>query len=81
MRNNKNLIKISKGHYIYKDIKINCIGYYPPEKRVVWEAVDKNGCGFAHSFSLRDTIRLIDEDIKTKDSRILTEEILIETKI
>lgn len=42
------------------------IGYYPPEKRVVWEAVDKNGCGFAHSFSLRDTIRLIDEDIKLK---------------
>ena len=41
-------------------------GDYPPEKRVVWEAVDKNGCGFAHSFSLRDTIRLIDEDIKIK---------------
>ena len=33
---------------------------------MVWEAVDKNGCGFAHSFSLRDTIRMIDEDIKLK---------------
>lgn len=66
MRNNKDLIKISKGHYTYKGIQINYIGYYPPEKRVVWEAVDENGCGFAHSFSLRDTIRLIDEDIKIK---------------
>lgn len=50
MRNNKDLIKISKGHYTYKGIQINCIGYYPPEKRVVWEAVDKNGCGFATLF-------------------------------
>jgi hypothetical protein len=66
MRNNKNLIKISKGHYTYKGIHINCIGYYPPEKRVVWEAVDKNGCGFAHSFSLRGAIRKIDEDIKNE---------------
>lgn len=32
MRNNKDLIKISKGHYTYKGIQINCIGYYPPEK-------------------------------------------------
>lgn len=66
MRNNKDLIKISKGHYTYKGVQINCIGYYPPEKRVVWEAVDKNGNGFAHSFSLKDTIRLIDENIKIK---------------
>ncbi|OUO16595.1 hypothetical protein [Odoribacter splanchnicus] len=64
MRNNKDLIKISKGHYTYKGIQINCIGYYPPEKRVVWEAVDKDGCGFCHSFSLKDTIRLIDENIR-----------------
>ena len=64
MRNNKDLIKISKGHYTYKGIQINCIGYYPPEKRVVWEAVDKDGCGICHSFSLKDTIRLIDENIR-----------------
>ena len=64
MRNNKDLIKISKGHYTYKGIQINCIGYYPPEKRVVWEAVDKDGCGFCHSFSLKDTIRLIEENIR-----------------
>lgn len=64
MRNNKDLIKISKGHYTYKGIQINCIGYYPPEKRVVWEAVDKDGCGFCYSFSLKDTIRLIDENIR-----------------
>ena len=64
MRNNKDLIKISKGHYTYKGIQINCIGYYPPEKRVVWEAVAKHGCGFCHSFSLIDSSRLIDENIR-----------------
>lgn len=39
------LIKINKRHYIY----INYIGYYP-QKKVVWEAVNKDNCGFAHSF-------------------------------
>lgn len=56
--------RISKGHYIYRGFRINCVGYYPPEKRTVWEAIDHDGCGFAHSYSLHDTKRLIDEELK-----------------
>ena len=60
--------RISKGHYLYRGFKITC---YPNEAyrisswRRVWEAVDENGCGFAHSSSLRDTKRLIDEDLES----------------
>ena len=56
--------KISRGHYVYRGFRIACIGYYPPEGKVVWEAEDENGCGFAHSYRLRDTKRLIDESLK-----------------
>lgn len=59
--------RISKGHYIYRGYKVYCIGYYPPENRIVWEAVDHDGSGFAHSFSLRDTKMLIDIDLKRKE--------------
>lgn len=55
--------KLSKGHYIYRGFKVNCIEYYAPEKCSVWEAVDHDGSGFAHSFTLRDTKRLIDEEL------------------
>lgn len=58
--------RLSRGHYMYRGFKITCVGYYEPEKRIVWEAVDENGCGFAHSFSLRDTKRLIDDDLDRK---------------
>lgn len=65
---NKHSVKrISKGHYIYRGYKIYCVGYYPPERRVTWEAADHDGSGFAHSFSLSDTKRLIDEDLKRKE--------------
>jgi hypothetical protein len=30
---------------------------------VVWEAIDENGNGFAHSFSLKNTKKLIDIEI------------------
>lgn len=63
MKKIENLIKISPGHYIYKGYHINCIGYYHPEHRICWEAVDHDNCGFAHSFTLKDTINLIDEAI------------------
>lgn len=32
--------RLSAGHYSYRGYRINRIGYYPPEKRVVWECVD-----------------------------------------
>ncbi|MBR5297444.1 MAG: hypothetical protein IKU29_06225 [Parabacteroides sp.] len=55
--------KIRRGKYIYRGYIITCIGYYPPEQKTVWEAEDENGYGFAHSFSLRDTKRLVDESL------------------
>jgi hypothetical protein len=54
--------KISAGHYIYRGIDIYRIGYYPPEKRVVWECVDENGNGFGHDYSLKGCKFWIDED-------------------
>ena len=60
-------IKLSPGHYMYRGYQIDCIGYYPPERRVVWEAVDHDGCGFAHSHSLRTSKILIDQLLDTDD--------------
>lgn len=58
--------RISSGHYEYRGFKINCIGYYPPEQRVVWECVDENGNGFGHDFSLKGCKFWIDEELKRK---------------
>ena len=33
------------------------------------EAEDTDGCGFAHSFRLRDTKRLIDESIENAEKK------------
>lgn len=63
MDTNKELTKISQGHYIYKGFHIECLGYYPPEGRVVWEATDEHGCGFAHDFTLKGVVKLIDEEL------------------
>lgn len=56
--------RISAGHYIYRGFQINRVGYYPREKRVAWEYVDENGCGYGNSFSLRDCKFWIDEELK-----------------
>ena len=58
------MIKIRKGSYIYRGYYIECLGYYEPEHRIVWEAVDEHGNGFAHSYSLKDVIREIDYEIQ-----------------
>lgn len=55
--------RLSSGEYLYRGFKIICIGYYNPDQHVVWEAVDEHGCGFAHSFSLRDTKAEIDWEL------------------
>lgn len=56
--------RISTGHYVYRGYCVNCVGYYEPERRVCWEAIDIDGCGFAHSYTLRDTKKLIDKEIE-----------------
>jgi hypothetical protein len=52
--------KISKGEYIYRGFRVYCFGYYEPEQRVVWEAVDSIGDGVAHGFSKKSVMRAID---------------------
>ena len=63
--------RISAGHYIYRGFQVISVGYYEPEHRVCWEAVDEHGCGFAHSYSLRDTKNEIDYelDILSKEKK------------
>ena len=56
--------KLSRGHYMYRGFQIICVGYYPPEQRVCWEAVDHDGySGFAHSYSLKATKAEIDSEL------------------
>lgn len=55
--------KLSARHYIYRGFPITGI-YLSAEGKVCWEAEDKDGSGFAHSFRLKDTKSLIDEEIQ-----------------
>lgn len=55
--------RLHAGYYEYRGFKVVCLGYYYPEHKVAWEAVDENGGGFAHSFSLKNTKKLIDTEI------------------
>lgn len=55
--------KIRAGHYLYRGFHVYSVGYYEPEGCVCWEAVDHAGCGFAHSYSFRDTKALIDAEL------------------
>lgn len=55
--------RLSRGHYLYRGYEVICVGYHAPDNKIVWEAVDKDGSGFAHSYSLTDTKLLIDEEI------------------
>ena len=53
--------KERKGKYLYRGYEIQCIGYYPPEKRIVWEANFKGEMDAAfHGFSLKEVKALID---------------------
>lgn len=64
-RNNKikyKLRRITAGHYFYRGLEVRNVGYYSPDHKVCWEAIDTDGIGFAHSFKLKDTIKLIDKD-------------------
>lgn len=61
--------RIGDGHYIYRGYEIH---RYPnegflPKAKYIWEAVDEYGCGFAHSGRLRDSKRMIDEEIDKHD--------------
>lgn len=56
--------KISKGHYEYRGFEIHSVGYYAPEQRVCWECVDNDGSCFGHSFSKKECMLEIDDEIE-----------------
>ena len=53
--------------YEYRGFQIECVGYYPPEHRVCWEAVDEDGNGFAHAYTLRECKMLVDKELEKDD--------------
>jgi len=59
----KGATRISSGQYRYKGFIINCLGYYEPEHRICWEAVDHDGTGFAHAYTKREVMWNIDYEI------------------
>lgn len=68
-RGNYKCKKIVSGEYIYRGFRIK---RYPseglmPNRKWVWEAIDKDGSGFAHSHSLRVTMALIDDDLEKEN--------------
>ncbi|MCM1439493.1 MAG: hypothetical protein NC131_09895 [Roseburia sp.] len=56
--------KIKAGKYSYRGFEITNHGYYPPDKCIWWEAIDnQTQCADFHAHTLRDIIKLIDEDL------------------
>ena len=56
--------KIRAGKYLYRGWIIVCIGYYHPEKRVVWEGYDpESGNADFHGFSKAEIKMMIDDDL------------------
>ena len=57
--------RISSGRYLYRGFEIICVGYYPPEQRFCWEAVDNDGISaFAHGYSLKEVKMWIDYELE-----------------
>lgn len=56
--------KVRAGKYRYRGYTLTNVGYYEPEHREVWEAVDEktSGADF-HNFTLTDLLDDIDEDL------------------
>jgi hypothetical protein len=47
-----------------------CVGYYPPEKRVCWECIEKDGIsGFGHGYTLSECKRWIDIEIEGEQKK------------
>jgi len=53
--------KVSKGEYLYRGFTVTNCGYFEPEQRICWEAVDeKTGEAVAHGYSKRQVLCEID---------------------
>lgn len=55
--------RISSGNYVYRGHELHFHGWYPPDKCVWWEAVDKDGGASFHAHTKRHLMELIDEDL------------------
>ncbi len=56
--------RLSSDHYLYRGFEIICVGYYNPEHRVCWEAINNDGISaFAHGYSLKEVKMLIDYEL------------------
>ena len=57
--------RIRSGNYEYRGYIIQCLGYYHPEQRVVWEACPRGNTLYAdfHGFSLKEVKMDIDNDL------------------
>lgn len=60
--------RLHRGKYEYRGYIIQCVGYYPHEQRMAWEAVPK-GEIYAdfHGFSLREVKMDIDYNLDKED--------------
>jgi hypothetical protein len=58
--------RIRAGMYMYRGYMIHCCGYHSPDHKVVWEAIDEYGGGFAHHYSLKGVKKLIDQSLNEK---------------
>jgi hypothetical protein len=54
-------MKVKKGEYIYRGFRILCSGYYEPEKKVIWEGIDRKGNAEIHGYTKKAVIKEINK--------------------
>lgn len=65
--------KIKNWHYSYKEFDVINHGYYPPDKCIWWEAINKEtGCADYHAQTKGDIKSMIDNDFnKNKNQWVI----------
>jgi len=59
-----NAKRISRGRYSYRGIQIVSLGYYPPERHVIWEARDvETGEAFAWGKTIEECTWNVDREL------------------
>jgi hypothetical protein len=54
--------KIQAGEYMYCGYRIQCCGYYEPEHRIVWQAIDdQTGEAVAHGYTKKEVMWAVDD--------------------
>lgn len=52
--------KIEKGKYEYRGYIIKCFGYYHPEHRICWEALNQEGDAVGYGFTKKQAMKDVD---------------------